>query len=108
MPRRCTGKYAAREPFIEVVPDSKTASRRIPSRIDISNALQPGGDTYMKFRWLQGMPNPPIKLRSSESDKIVAHIGTETEDPQDRGPVIYKQMDRTVFHIASEPGRLYL
>lgn len=78
-------KYLVRRPMYEVGGNVK--GRQAPTMTYMSNELVPGCNLYIDLSWIYALPepNPHVFEHSHNYDKIVLHIGADTENFEDLG-----------------------
>ena len=78
-------KYLVRRPMYEVGGNVK--GRQAPTMTYMSNDLVPGCNLYIDLSWIYALPepNPHVFEHSHNYDKIVLHIGADTENFEDLG-----------------------
>jgi hypothetical protein len=81
-------KYLVRRPMYEVGGNVK--GRQAPTMTYMSNKLVPGCNLYIDLSWIYALPepNPHVFEHSHNYDKIVLHIGADTENFEDLGSEI--------------------
>jgi len=96
------GKYLVKKPAREVmVPGiSKVKGREYPTMTYMSNDLVPGCNVYIELGWIWDIPdpNPHIPEHYHNYNEIVLHIGSDPNNPEDKGvkhgPLTWKRVDR--------------